>query len=73
MATRDLILRLMPARWRAAAEAESRQWHTECAACGHASTIWDMGGLRWKAKAEVDKAMLCPACGRLGAHRLKKA
>jgi hypothetical protein len=33
----------------AAMEAESKQWKVNCPACGHERSIWDMGGIRYKA------------------------
>lgn len=43
------LLGFLPPDRRAAAEAESRRWKVICADCGHATSIWDMGGVRYGA------------------------
>ncbi len=30
-------------------ERESRQWLVECGHCGHTDSVWDLGGIRYKA------------------------
>ncbi|MEX1251943.1 MAG: hypothetical protein WEA77_12200 [Hyphomonas sp.] len=44
-----LILFFIPGRRRAEAETKSRAWHLVCDVCGHARSIWDLGGVRWRA------------------------
>ena len=46
---RDMISKVMPKTWAAQAEAESRQWMIRCEACGYEQSVWDAGGMRWKA------------------------
>jgi uncharacterized Zn finger protein len=65
---RDTILRLMPASWRDAAIAESRQWATSCRSCGAESTVWDLGGLRWTARGNKVLRMRCAGCGSFTGH-----
>lgn len=67
-----LILAFIPARHRAEAEAETRAWHYTCEACGHARSVWDLGGIRWKATGQSVTRTRCPACGTIGFHTLKK-
>ncbi|HMO08866.1 MAG TPA: hypothetical protein PKD10_14655 [Paracoccaceae bacterium] len=64
---RDLILRLMPARWGAEAEASSRGWGMTCPSCHRRTSIWDLGGLRWKAAGRPLRAFRCPHCGTVTA------
>jgi DNA-directed RNA polymerase subunit RPC12/RpoP len=66
MSIRGIILKLVPARMAAQMEAESREWLMRCRACGEAVSIWDLGGLRYKAKGEPKMMMRCPRCGRRG-------
>lgn len=66
------ILAFIPARHRAEAEAETRAWHYTCEACGHARSVWDLGGIRWKATGQSVTRTRCPACGTTGFHTLKK-
>lgn len=72
MAVRDLILCLMPARWRDAAIAESREWHMVCTACGHAVSVWDAGGLRWLAAGRPLTRALCPGCRKVTVARQER-
>lgn len=67
-----LILAFLPAAKRAAAEAETRAWHYTCETCGHARSVWDLGGIRWKAKGRRTTRALCPACKLRGPHHLEK-
>ncbi|QYK40765.1 MAG: hypothetical protein KF887_15345 [Paracoccaceae bacterium] len=69
---RDLILRLMPASWRAAAEAESREWHMVCTRCGHAASIWDRGGLRFKAAGRPLARAHCAGCAQVTVARIER-
>ena len=70
---RNAILALMPKSWRAAMEAESRQWLTKCPNCGHTSNIWDIGGIRYKAYGNPRTGIWCSACGKLGMHTVTKS
>jgi hypothetical protein len=45
---RRAFLKIMPQRWATAMEAESRRWMMQCP-CGFEISIWDAGGLRYKA------------------------
>ncbi|MFN4225532.1 MAG: hypothetical protein ACK4HR_04385 [Hyphomonas sp.] len=67
-----LILAFIPAARRAGAEAETRAWHYTCEACGHARSVWGLGGVRWKASSISVTRTRCPACGTTGFHTLKK-
>lgn len=72
MMFRDLILRLMPATWRAAAEAESREWHLICGRCGSAESVWSRGGLRWKAMGRPLTSAYCHDCAQTTPHRYER-
>lgn len=67
-----LILFFIPARHRAAAEAESRAWRYTCEACGHARSVWELGGIRWKAAGQPVTRTRCPTCGTAGLYTLRK-
>ncbi|HEV7280904.1 MAG TPA: hypothetical protein VGN57_11935 [Pirellulaceae bacterium] len=53
---------VVPRSWRDSMEAESRRWMMQCP-CGHEKSVWDAGGVRWKAKGEPRRRTLCPKCG----------
>ena len=69
MSARSLILKLMPRTWAAAAEAESKEWKLVCRTCSTERSVWEVGGMRWKAKS-VGRVvgMRCPTCETLRAH-----
>jgi predicted RNA-binding Zn-ribbon protein involved in translation (DUF1610 family) len=60
-----LVTSLAPKRIAEEMEAESRDWKMICPQCGHVRSVWDAGGIRWKARS-VGKRMLqrCPGCGK---------
>jgi len=59
-----IVLSLMPASWAKSAEAESRTWVFECRKCGHEQSIWDAGGIRWKASGTSWSLRRCTGCGK---------
>ena len=63
MALRDLILRVVPKPTAEAMEAESRAWLMTCSECGHSVSVWDAGGLRYKAAGEPRRRARCAGCG----------
>ena len=57
----------------AAMEAHSRAWLVECPNCGHERSIWDLGGIRYKAVGNPRMRMRCPNCRQAGWHKVHKA
>jgi transposase-like protein len=54
-----------------AMETESREWMLECPACKHETSVWDIGGIRYKASVSTRGSVLrCQKCGERGLHRL---
>jgi hypothetical protein len=53
-------------------EKESRQWIARCNTCGHETSVWDMGGIRWKASGSPRRLLACKACGRNRMHTVSK-
>jgi transposase-like protein len=66
------LVRLLPRRWAEALEADSRLWMIVCPRCGHERSVWDIGGIRYKAVGNPRWFMRCPGCGRLSWHRVAK-
>ena len=62
---------LLPRRWVAALEAESRSWMVSCS-CGCARSIWELGGVRWKAAGESRWFKSCPQCGQRSWHTVSR-
>ena len=54
-------------------EAHSRAWKLVCSACGGMTSIWEAGGIRWKAtkNSTTLTVIRCSACGKHTKHRLK--
>jgi uncharacterized C2H2 Zn-finger protein len=57
------VLNVLPKRWSAAIQAESESWLLRCPACGHVQSVWQLGGVRFKA-ASVGKrvGVICLQC-----------
>ena len=65
------FVRLLPSTWARSMEADSRQWMVRCE-CGHQRSVWDMGGIRWKACGNPRWFLKCPACGKSSWQRVYK-
>jgi predicted RNA-binding Zn-ribbon protein involved in translation (DUF1610 family) len=64
--------RLLGAEAAAAMKAESRAWLIVCPDCGFARSVWEPGGVRYKASGTSRVGMACPRCGRTGWQRIEK-
>jgi len=71
-AVQRLLTRFVPKSRAASMEAESRQWMIQCPNCGFEQSVWDSGGIRWKATGTVRQRIRCPNCGRTGWHTIYK-
>ena len=60
---------ILPKRWAESMEASSRSWIVRCS-CGFAQSIWDMGGIRWKAAGQPKTYLKCPQCGQRSWHTI---
>jgi hypothetical protein len=64
---------VMPHKLAEAMEAESRLWMMRCPD-GHEISVWDAGGIRYKAKGKaVPRLFKCAECGKLRKMELFKA
>jgi predicted RNA-binding Zn-ribbon protein involved in translation (DUF1610 family) len=68
----QIITRLVPRSWAAAMEEESRNWMVRCPSCGFEQSIWDLGGIRWKARGNKRIWFRCPNCGTWGWRTLER-
>lgn len=59
----EILATLLPDAWAASLEDESRAWRMRCP-CGAETSIWEMGGVRWKAAGQPRRLGECGACGR---------
>lgn len=58
-------------RWAKDIEAESRRWMMR-GECGHEYSVWDAGGVRWKAGGNPRRYRRCLQCGRASWHVVYK-
>ena len=65
------FVRILPRRWAESMEADSRSWMMRCS-CGFSRSIWDLGGIRWKAEGRpcTFSFMKCPQCSKRSWHKL---
>ncbi len=52
---------------------ESMLWVITCSSCKESTSIWDLGGIRYKAKGNPKIGVKCPKCGVKGMSPLTKA
>ena len=52
-------------------EEESRRWVFDCE-CGEQWSVWDNGGVRYKAAGKPLKMSYCPGCGKKKLRKLLK-
>lgn len=52
-------------------EAESRRWLAVCPNCQRATSIWDLGGLRYKAAGTKMTRLTCSGCKQSGWHTVE--
>jgi ribosomal protein S27E len=69
---RNFILWFMPARMKAAAEADSRTWVGACKHCGAETSVWDIGGIRYKAAGQPTTRVKCSTCGKFSFVKFRK-
>jgi hypothetical protein len=62
---------IFPKSWAESMEADSRRWMVRCR-CGFARSIWDIGGIRWKATGKPRTYLRCPECGERSWHTISR-
>ena len=66
--TRKRLLAILPDKWAESIEAESRTWMMRCPNCEHEVSVWEAGGVRWKAAGRSKRLLRCQACDQVGMH-----
>lgn len=70
--TQRLFTRIIPGQAESI-ERESREWKAICQTCENTRSIWELGGIRWKAKSKGKRqSFFCPECGRRRVHRIER-
>jgi hypothetical protein len=54
-------------------EAESRSWMVKCPHCGYERSVWELGGVRYKASGTSRWLRRCPNCGKVGWHKVYRS
>jgi len=72
MTLRGILRLLMPAEIYRQMELESRDWYFTCEACGNEFTVWDSGGIRYKASGNPVRLVRCPACRTRAMMKLRR-
>jgi hypothetical protein len=65
------LVKSLPERWSRDMEAESRNWIATCHECGREKSVWDHGGIRWKAAGKPRTRMNCGRCSRITWHTIE--
>lgn len=68
--TQRFFMWLMPQSIGQAMEQESRQWMMRCKDCGGEISVWDAGGVRYKAAGRPWRMRACAKCGRSTWHQV---
>lgn len=66
-----LMLRILPQRAAQNMERDSRAWKARCR-CGFTRSVWEMGGIRWKAAGKPRWYLRCPQCGKRSWHTVER-
>lgn len=66
-----LFSAVFPRDWAESMEADSRLWMVHCRRCGFKRSVWEMGGIRYKAVGEPRWYMKCVQCGKRSWHKVK--
>ena len=66
------FLRLLGPEGCAAAVAQSKAWRAVCPNCGYSRSVWEMGGVMYKAAGTTRRLITCPNCGQTSWHAYEK-
>ncbi len=58
-----IIKHYFPKKLAQSIEKESQQWKVKCV-CGQEKSIWEIGGVRWKAKGNTKRLTFCSQCNK---------
>ena len=67
-----LVCTIVPKRIADEIESESREWKLTCAGCSASRSVWEAGGIRWKAKGLPVTRTLCAGCGQVTRHDIAR-
>ncbi|MBX3419729.1 MAG: hypothetical protein KF851_19200 [Pirellulaceae bacterium] len=70
--TQRFFTAILPKRWAEDMRAESLAWMMRCP-CGFERSVWEMGGIRWKARGNPKRLITCPKCGQRTWHSVYRS
>lgn len=60
-----LVTGVLPKRLADDMRAHSEQWRIRCTTCGYSQSVWESGGIRWRAASRGKRTLVrCPRCRR---------
>lgn len=60
-----LVLAITPKKIGESIQRESEEWHLVCSKCGRSRSVWDLGGIRWKAYSIGNRVLVrCSGCNQ---------
>jgi hypothetical protein len=58
-----LFMAVLPQKWAQGLKRESQAWRIRCCDCGLSRSVWDAGGIRWKANSVGKRTIVrCSQC-----------
>jgi hypothetical protein len=61
------FMAIFPKSWSDDMRAESERWIIRCLTCGKSRSVWEVGGIRWKAASVGKRTRI--KCAQCGANR----
>lgn len=58
------VIKMLCPKWQTSIEQESRDWVMRCP-CGYETSVWEMGGVRFKAAGNPVRSGRCAKCGNV--------
>jgi hypothetical protein len=62
-----IMMRILPRAWAEDMRADSLNWMLRCSR-GHERSVWEAGGIRWRAYGRPRVWTRCPECGQGSWH-----
>lgn len=59
----QVFMFILPTSWAQSMKESSEAWKIECCECGHSRSVWETGGIRWKAGSSEKRTLVyCSQC-----------
>ncbi len=64
------LKKILPDSWAESMERESSEWFICCSECDFEKSVWEAGGIRWKAAGETKTKANCANCEQNTWHKI---